>query len=193
MTGPGPRIGLITGTRIAAICGIHPYLTPLGAWREIVGLAPPKPDTPAMARGRKREPIIAAQYAAETGHTLVPGGPTRIHPQHAWAAGTPDYLDRGRDDEITDTVIEIKTTSRWGDYGEPGTDAVPPHVRCQVAWYLAVCDLPRALVLVEIARAPYVAFPIARDLEFERNLLDIAADFHARYVATGIEPGSEGI
>lgn len=190
MTGPGPRVGLITGTRIAAIAGVHPYLTPVGAWREIVGLAPPKPDSPAMARGRKREPTIAAAYAAATGRTVTPGG-ARIHPRYPWAGGTLDFLATREDEPAR--VVEIKTTSRWADYGEPGTDQVPPHVLCQVAWYLALTDLDVGDVAVEIARAPHVVYTVHRDQAFERNLLDIAAGFHSRYVVTGIEPGSEGI
>jgi putative phage-type endonuclease len=66
------RLQGIGSSDAPVIMGVSPLSTPYALYLQKRGLMSPPPDNPAMARGRKLEPIARACYEKETGNIMVP-------------------------------------------------------------------------------------------------------------------------
>lgn len=134
-------------------------------------------ETAAMLRGTVLEPAILDWGHRKHGYNYSAVG-TYLHPQFDWMLYNPDGI-------TTDGIlIECKTTTDRCEergWGRAGTSQIPLHYRAQVAWGMAVLDIPEAHVLVlEGAHngRPTLAFSryiIRRDRALEMRL--IAAGF----------------
>lgn len=179
----------IGGSEIGAVAGLSPYATPLDVWRAKVEGAV-IPETPAMRRGRLLEPAVAEWYAEETGAELREVG-TLQHPTRPIVIASPDRLARLAGEE---RVLEIKTAAgRLAEqWGRPGSDEVPAHYLAQVAWEMAVTDLPRADLAVLIAGEDFRIYRFERDLELEGYLFELAERFWVDCVEAGRPPALDG-
>jgi putative phage-type endonuclease len=90
------RRELITASDVAAILGEDPRRGPLVVYAEKIGALEPG-DNPYMRRGRRFEPVIAAEYADETGRPVFDLDPYEIviHPDIPWLGATPDRMTAG--------------------------------------------------------------------------------------------------
>src|SRR6266571_2198632 len=97
----------IGGSEAGAIVGLDPFRTALDLYNEKLGLAPPKPDTPAMQRGRFLEPIACDIYSAITGRKLR-RQPLRRHPQYPFIACSLDRQILANGDDRGTGLLEVK-------------------------------------------------------------------------------------
>lgn len=137
----------IGASEAAAALGLNKYKTPLGLWLEKTGRESPDrrdfgPGTPAYW-GQLIEQAIADTYAAKHDVKLRKSG-TLIHKEYPFIAATPDREVIGKR-----MLLECKVSSPWRtDWGESGTDDVPPEYIVQCHQQMAVrgwtengCDL----------------------------------------------------
>lgn len=184
------------GSDVAAICGLSPFKRPIDVYLEKVADGEPAPEYPSNAQrfGSILEPVVADEYA-ERNHAKVVGPfDSMRHPDRPWHLFTLDRL-RMRDDvpfvfspgvlpqqAAIDRVVEIKTagigTAR--SYGADGSDDLPDHIICQVAWYLAAVEVDDADVAALINTSDYREFHVQRDRQLEAYLLQEANAFWAR-------------
>ena len=63
-------------------------------------------------------------------------------------------------------LLECKTANLYsqGDWGEPGTDAIPLPYLCQCLWYLGITNLPEIDVAVLLGGSDLRIYTITRDL-----------------------------
>ena len=132
----------ISASEVAAIVGLDPYRSPIDVWLDKTGRAQPFAGNDRTKWGNLLEPQIRADYAERRGLRVeVPG--TLDHPTVEWAKATPDGICYVRGNAVPVRGLEIKTHSfraaHW--YGEPGTDAVPPHELIQCEWNMFVSGL----------------------------------------------------
>lgn len=164
----------ITGTDIAAICGLSRYASPMSVFMDKMGLTEPIPENEPMRWGKLLEPVIAFRYSELTGLPLKQG---EFMVRDSIVGGTPDYLAPER-------LIEIKTAGIRSAkfWGEPGTDIVPDAYHTQVQWYLHLVGLDVADLAVLIGGQDYRVYTIERN----QKLIDIlhyrANDFWNKYV-----------
>jgi predicted phage-related endonuclease len=87
-------------------------------------------------------------------------------------------------------LLECKTSSAFSksDWGEPGTDQVPPLYLVQCAWYLAITECEAADLAVLIGNNDFRIFTINRDLELEGLILSHAQAFWHEHVLAQIPP-----
>lgn len=164
----------IGGSDAPAVLGVSRFDTPLGVYLDKRGERPPKPDTSAMAWGRRLEPLIRDAYADATGRTVRV--PTTIlrHPHHPYMIGS---IDGVTDDA---RLLEIKTARTSEDWGEAGTDQVPDAYLVQVQHYLAVTGLRLADVAVLIGGSDFRLYEVPADPELQATLEQIEAAFWGR-------------
>jgi predicted phage-related endonuclease len=118
--------------------------------------------------------------------------PTLFHKTHGYMFGHIDrfVLDMPDTPAVVDgvitaqSVLECKTSSAFSknDWGEPGTDQVPPLYLVQCAWYLAITECERADLAVLIGNSDFRVYTIERDLELEGLLLSHAQHFWDEHV-----------
>jgi putative phage-type endonuclease len=172
-------------------------------------------ETPQMRRGLALEPAVARAYELRFGVHLEPEQFV-IHPKIDWMAATPDRLVPGGKNKH----LQIKTHVDWlsDEYGEDGTDDAPDAELVQVAHELAVVDGDEADLAVLLGSeevfdalvymmagnghmldtiAQYMLkhmdfriFPVTRNIEFEKELIEAEKHFWESYVIPHVLPPS---
>lgn len=181
----------IGGSEIGAVGGLSKWCSPLEVWRRKVH-GEVLEETKAMKRGRLLEPAVADWYAEETGATLRKVGRTLRHPERSMVIATPDRIATLNG---APRVLEIKTTNhaKPDEWGESGTDEVPEAYLTQVAWTMAVTDMPSADLAVLIAGDDFRLYHFERDLELEGNLFELGEKFWVDHVLARVPPPVMGL
>ncbi len=187
------------GTDIGAILGLSPYKTPLELWSELVsGEQPASRDLIHLRFGQHAESFIASEYERATGLFTAQHSPTLFHKKHGFMFGHVDrfVLDTPDTPAVVDGTItankllECKTSSAFSknDWGEPGTDQVPPLYLVQCAWYMAITECQAADLAVLIGNSDFRIYTIERDMELEGLILSHAQHFWHEHVIAQIPP-----
>lgn len=141
----------MTASKVAAVLGLSPWESRFSLWHRMAGLAEPSPDTDQTRRGTYLEDGVARWFADQhrSEFELLPGLSWR-HQERPWQAASPDRLIVERDTwaKRTLAVLEVKTANNADEWGEPGTDEVPPYYRAQVVWQLDTLGLSTGYVAV---------------------------------------------
>ncbi len=185
------RTKYIGASRVAAVLGVSPYQTPMGAWLDLMD-PKPRQDTPATERGRFLERGILDWGGHKLGADCVKYGdgidkPGIAIPDAPWASVHPDgaYLHEGRW-----RLAEVKTSRVASSWGESGTDQIPDWYLCQVQAQLAA--VPEAEDAVVVAYLPVQdelrLMPVARDEEFQRFMLDAVGEWYYQHIVLGNAP-----
>ncbi len=123
----------VTATDIAAILGVHPYVSPRLVYLDKRGELPEQAETDAMWLGTYLEDTVAKRFAQEMGKEPV-RAVLEVKKDEPLFAATCDFLVG--DDEL----LECKTAGAWAanNFGIEGTDDVPVQYLCQAQWQLFV-------------------------------------------------------
>jgi hypothetical protein len=156
--------------------------------------------------------VIADRYARDTGLELREM-PTLMHNDRPWQRGTPDRLAyeweavtaaigcvTPVDPDVTTGVLrperglEIKSHGFYGgrDYGEEGTDEIPPDKRIQCAWYMSLLDVDVWDLAALFDTHCYRVFRVPRDKELEAYLLEEGDLFWRKHVLERRAPEADG-
>ena len=173
------------GSDAAAVLGISPWKTPLELYLEKTGQALPGEPNDAMIWGNRLEGVVADAAAERLGISFQHNDQTLVHRDYPWMLG---HIDREVSGEPT--LVEIKTTGyQSDDWGEEGTDAIPPYYLAQVAHYLAVTEYHAAHVAVLFLQERRLGlYFVPRDLELEAHLLDAEQRFWCEHVVPRVPP-----
>lgn len=174
----------IGGSEIAAVVGLSPYESAFSLWHRKQGLIGPVEETEEMYWGKVHEAGICARFAAEHPDLDVTPAPTYRHPDRPWQIANPDRL-AGPD------LFEAKTARDDTGWGEPGTDQVPVHYRCQCIQYMDVTGRRRCWLGVLIAGSEYREYVIDYDEAEAQTLRDAGARFMDS-LARGDRPAIDG-
>lgn len=189
----------IGGSDIGAILGENPYRTALDVWLDKTGRAEPSETSEAAHFGTLLEGVVADEYAARTGRRVQRVNQILRHRAHPWALANidraivnPDIAGnvRWRDERLsTDRILECKTANAFaaGEWGEEGSDGVPPSYLLQVQWYMGVTSTQCCDIAVLIGGQQFRIYTIARDDELIAAMLERAAEFW-RLVETDTPP-----
>lgn len=188
----------IGASEVSAILGIAPAswnATPLSVWRsKVMPDDEPPRENQAMSAGNRLEPVILDWYADETGLEVRPGerwtGERIRAPMlraHTDAVAWPG--DEIRTDKNARNV-EVKNVaaSKAGEWGSPGTDQVPPYYRCQVAFQMALANLPVTDLPVLIGGNEFRIYTVERDRAYETAILEACVAWWRRHVEGGVPP-----
>lgn len=147
----------IGGSSLASLLGVSKWESPYEFWLKVTGKVGSTPDNPAMARGRKWEPIISQMFAAShpefevTAQNPVTLAPWFVrHPEKEYLTGQPDRMLHNENGTLA-AGLEIKTASTrtLSSWGKEGTDEVPQGYLLQSNWYAGLmrCSSWRLFVL----------------------------------------------
>lgn len=183
----------IGGTDAAAILGLSRYSSPFQVWLTKKNLDAPRVETEPMWWGTAVEPLIAARFASRTGlevwkPTHDDGRPRLLaHPEHPCLLASPDYLVRGRPEGL-----ECKTSRQDAEWGEPGTDEVPPGYIIQCQHYMSITGYRRWYLAALIGGNDLRTYVIEADDELAATMTERLVDWWARYIEGGERPPIDG-
>lgn len=181
----------IGGTDCAAICGVNPYKSPLSVYLDKT--SPEIEDSilsTAMECGILLEDTVAKLYQIKTGNKIEISTTLLRHPEYNFVAGN---IDRWVNDK--EYVLECKTTGfmKAKEWGDEGTDQIPEFYLIQVAWYAAICNVPKVDIAVLIGGQDFRIYTYVRNKEFEDKLIKIACNFWNNNVLKQIPPDAQSI
>lgn len=174
-------------TDIAAILGIHRYMTPLGVWLEKTGREQDWELRECMIHGQNLEPYVAKLYSASTDRKLKRSKLYR-DPLCNFFGATPDYEVVGEK-----RLVECKTAGHWaGQIFGDEADALPDEYLVQCMWQLAVVGRPTCDLAVLIGGQRFKLYCVDRDEELISYLREVARAWWENYVIPQVEPPLTG-
>jgi putative phage-type endonuclease len=185
------RQSSIGGSEAATAVGINPYETALSLYLRKLGLAPPVVETPAMRRGKRFEPLIAEDYADETGHGFIAEQVFVRSPVLDFMTAT---LDRVRDDGrlVELKSVGVRSAHLWG---ESGSDEVPDFYLVQAMHQLSVTGMDLIDVAALIAGEHFRVYPLERDDRIIARIQEREQEFWDRVLRRDpppVDPARDG-
>lgn len=179
---------LLGGSDAAAIAGVHPYKRPIDVWRRVVE-GHQTPQTAAMRRGLRLEPVIRDMFQEETNIELLGARNLRSRSLE-WARASLDDVARVAGEE---RVVEYKSANvrQAARYGE-SDDEVPDEHLCQVQWYLALSGWNVGYLVALLGGDELRTYTLLSDSEFQGLLFEEAKRFWRDYVVTRKPPPADG-
>lgn len=184
------RTGL-GGTDIPKILGVSRFGGPMDVYMDKMGLTAPLLETEAMKWGKLLEDPVAREYAFKTGRLVRRAAGFIRHPSYTFLYAN---LDRWSDKKGTARrVYEGKTSGEFAakEFGEEGTDQVPPDYLLQAMHYLAVTGKDEADMAVLVGGQKHRIYTIPRDDELIAGMTEEAVRFW-RNKEQGIPPEIDG-
>ncbi len=198
------RASFLGGSDIGAILGVSKYRSAMDVWLEKTGKQVDRKDTFALRFGSFAESFIADEYVLLTGEKLVDHPQGLMHPKYSFCVGHIDrFILKNQESPLftangalnAKKLLECKTANYFsqGDWGEPGSDAIPLAYLCQCLWYLGITNLAEIDVAVLLGGSDLRIYTITRDLELESLLFEKAAFFWCQHVQKDIPPRPQSI
>jgi putative phage-type endonuclease len=171
----------------AALVGKHRYKkTALDIYLEKKGLKKDEGAGRKAQAGIALEPLLRQWYSEEIGRPIT-GNRLIIDPDY-------DFLCVNLDGEIMDgsgDIVELKTMdfSTREQWGEPGTDEVPPHVYIQCVEQLATAGREKChVVALDRGTMNYDVYYVWPDPQNHQLIKEISVKFWTEHVIPGIPP-----
>lgn len=151
----------VGGSEVAALLGISKWESRFSLWHRKQGLLGPKQQTPEMEAGRRLEPAICRKFADEHPEFRVMRAGTYRSRLRPFQMANPDRLafdacpcgENPCDHPVPAVpaaILEAKFALFPDEWGEPGTDQIPPYYRVQNRWYLDTFGIRRCYTQVFI-------------------------------------------
>lgn len=174
------REGAIGGSDVAAILGLSRFESRFSLWHRIAGKLGPQPENDEMRAGKYLEPAICSSFADTHPDLLVIGeaGTWRSF-DRPWQIGNPDAFVQVKGEPLGDiNILEAKFALYDDEWGDEGTDQIPPAYLAQTRWYLDVFDAKQCWVQVFIgSSAQFRTYLVERDEEDQAFVRDQVRKF----------------
>jgi putative phage-type endonuclease len=173
------------GSDLGAIAGLNPYRTALDVYLDKTSDDITEETNAAMRWGNLLEDVVAKAYSEDTGYDVEIEPNTIYHPEYSFLAAN---IDRWADNKRR--ILECKTASflKAKEWGDSGTDQIPESYLIQVAYYAAICDVPKVDIAVLIGGQDFRIYTYERNRELEDKLIKIACNFWYNQIEKRIPP-----
>lgn len=179
------RKNFLGGSDIGCIVGVNKYKSALDIYIDKTTDTITETINEAARFGHLLEDIVAQEYSRKTGNKVDIEKGLIIHPKYPIACAN---IDRWVNDK--EFILECKTTCfmKGNEWGEEYTDQIPEAYLCQIAWYAAICDVPKVDIAVLIGGQTFKIYTYNRNLEFEDKLMQIGNNFWNNHIIPRIPP-----
>jgi len=160
------RTGL-GGSDAAGACSQSKWKTPYDIYSDKLGLSDDV-ETDAMRRGTLLEPVVRQMYADQYGVQVATPPNMFLSNEFPWALAHLDGVVVGNP-----IGVECKTARDRREWGDPGTDDVPPDYLFQVQHYMAVTKLPVFHIAVLFGTDfEFAVYEVESDPEFQGLMME---------------------
>jgi putative phage-type endonuclease len=179
------RKNYLGGTDLAAIAGLNPYRTALDVYLDKTSDDIREESNPAMRWGNLLEEAVAKEYAEVTGQKIEIEPNTIYHPEYKFLGAN---IDRWVGDK--EYVLECKTAgfNKNKEWGDSGTEQIPESYLVQVAYYAAICDVPKVDIAVLIGGQDFRIYTYNRNKDLEDKIIKIGINFWHNHIEKRIPP-----
>ena len=164
----------MTASKVSAIMKHSTYDSYLSLWLKMAGQIQPEPDDDIKRRGHYLEPAVRAWFRDQHPDWQVTETGMWVHKEIPWAASTPDGIIHTP--EGTE-LFEAKSSTLDGDWGEPGTDQIPPGYYDQTQWQMFTTGMRRVRLAVIKSYLDFAEYVIEYDVEYVALMLAQVTEF----------------
>jgi putative phage-type endonuclease len=176
----------IGASEMGAVLGLSRYSTPTEVYLEKKGLLPPRVevDDGPMYFGRLLEPVVLDVYAQRTGRAVFKPKTAFRSVEHRWMFANLDgvVVDDSR------RIVEVKTAYSKEDWGEPGSDDVPPVYMVQVQQQLRVMGADVADLAVLFHGSEFAIYTVEADPALQDMIIEAGSEFWQRVIDSDPPP-----
>lgn len=176
----------IGGSEASALMGQNPYSSPLRVYMDKLGKGEDKVTTEAMRQGTDLEAYVAERFTEETGMKVRKVNKILQHPEYPWMLANID-----RDIVGVNAGLECKTTSPYSKY-KFDEGEINPHYYWQSMHYMAVTGAEKWYVAVLVLGKSFIVFPVDRDEDAIKTLIDVEREFWEHHVVPKEPPVPTG-
>jgi predicted phage-related endonuclease len=177
----------VSGQDSAAALGQNAVKSAYQLWAERRGLIQDEPpESEKMNFARIMEDVIANQYAMTRAARLHRGNPVQRHPRYPWMVSIMERMLEGERRGLEVRNVDLLAPD-LGDWGEPGSGAIPVECTLQVCHDMAVTGYAVWDIAVCIGGNRLQVYTIERDLDLEQMLIEGEHEFW-QCVESGREP-----
>ena len=176
-------LGLMTGSKVAAVLGLSPYESRFSLWHRMNGSVGAQEHNAAMDRGNELEAAIVSRFARTHPDLRVQRTGLWTSRSLPWAAVSPDALAQDRDSGRW-SLIEAKTAAVEDEWGADGSADIPVYYRAQVMWAMHILGLRTCHLPALLGRLQFRTYTIAYDL-----VEALAIEDQCREFMTSIDAG----
>lgn len=177
----------ISGTEVAALLGMSPYITRAGVYARKKGLIPdPVPDQ-RMRIGKLHEPTIVRLYEEKTGEEVVWKDKLVEHPNEPLIIGTPDGEIANSEKGFEAKSAGLDRAYEWGD----GGDLVPMHYIIQCQHYMMLKGWKRWELAALIGGNDFRTFHLDADEDLQGMMLEEIRRFWKDHIVPGVMPEAD--
>jgi len=179
------RKNYLGGTDLAAICGLNPYRTALDVYLDKTSDDISEETNAAMRWGNLLEDVVAKAYSEDTGYDVEIEPNMIYHPQYSFLGANIDRWVGNKE-----FVLECKTAgfTKAKEWGDSGTDQIPESYLVQVAYYGAICDVPKVDIAVLIGGQDFRIYTYNRNKDLEDKIIKIGINFWHNHIKKRIPP-----
>ena len=168
----------IGGSDVGAICGVSPFTSARQVYLNKTGqfqdkLRPGEAAKERMHFGHMLEPVVADEYARQTGIKLVNAGATLVHKDHPWALANIDRL-MVDDDGVPIGILECKTTSEYMNSEWESGEILMSYIY-QLNWYLWILGLEKGAFACLVGGNKFYHYEVFRNDELLNETIIPAA------------------
>lgn len=164
----------MTASKVSAIMKHSTYDSYLSLWLKMAGQIPREQDTDITRRGHYLEPAVRAWFRDQHPEWQVTETGMWIHEDIPWAASTPDGIIHTPEGT---RIFEAKSSTLDGEWGEPGTDQVPPGYYDQAQWQMFTTGLRRVHLAVIKSFLDFAEYVIDYDPAYVDGMLHKVNEF----------------
>jgi putative phage-type endonuclease len=172
----------MTSSRIAAVLGLSRFDSRFSLWHRMAGRIAETPQNDEMEAGIRLEPAICGKFADEHPDLAVVETGTFVHVDRTWQVATPDRLVSTRIENgsrlLPVAALEAKFALFPDEWGDPGTDEIPPMYLAQTRWQLDTLGLDTCHVQVFFgACAEFREYTVRRHDDDQAMMRERAQEF----------------
>lgn len=181
-------------SELGAAMGLSPYMTAWDVWARKTGRLPPDDSQPSI-------PFVLGDCLEQAALRLAPQilgepaepGPGRLYHKFDTLPSGGVCADLDGVLPTSNRVLEVKTDGIASgrahlDWGDPGTDQVPPMYYVQTQIYMHLADKPGCVVIAFLGGKGIATYEIARREEYARHFLEYAEQFWRDYILADKPP-----
>lgn len=139
----------VGSSEIAAVVGLHPYLTEFELWAEKTGKVPMNDENDHMWLGTRMEPIVGELFARRTRMKVEAANQLVGNDDFPGCTASPDFYVYW---ESLKRILEAKTTGHYA--ARSWREGAPVQHVIQLNWQLAICEMMGGWVAVLPAGNP---------------------------------------
>lgn len=188
------RLSGVGGSEVAALLGVHPFLTPIDVYaNKCEGREQDLEGNHHIERGNFFERPTADWWAFRRHAKLREVGTIKDE-KHPLVICTPDFL--GAPDGESELDLSIKSPGPFAqDWGEQGTDEIPPYALIQVQYEMIPLGRLHGITRAEVAavvRGDLSIYHVPADMELQAMLLEAVERFWRDHVLPKKPPEPDG-